>query len=244
MKLLRPLLAGLAFLVLGVYFTNYFAGTLALFHLDGNSELALFISSPFNISTEGQPLYSLYLPAVLIFVVGAYLKNFNKAFQRKCRLRAIFIFGILASYMKSIGSMLYYVGYANYGISLGTSVMTLSFIAAFAISLEVYVERKERFEHLYSPFMFAVISGLILLLAALTLVSFFTTSSLIVHAMGLSAFLLMFVPYYERRNILRFLQHEEREIVEDGRKIAKEEHKIAKEERQFVKKEEQKLGKH
>jgi hypothetical protein len=237
MKLLRPLLAGLAFLALGIFFTNYFAYTLALFHLNGNSELALFISSPFNISTEGQPLYSLYLPAVLIFVVGAYLKNFNKAFQRKCRLRAIFIFGVLASYMKSVGSMLYYVGYANYGISLGTSVMTLSFIAAFAISLEVYVERKERFEHLYSPFMFTVISGLILLLAALTLVSFFTTSSLLVHAMGLSAFLLLFVPYYERHNIARFVRKEEHEIVVEEHHLAREEHKL-------VKEEEHKLGKH
>jgi small-conductance mechanosensitive channel len=237
MKLLTPLLASLLFIALGMYFTgysnstSYFNITLAYLHLKVNPELALFISSPFNVSTDGSALLSLYLPAVLIFILGVYLKNFNKAFQRKCSLRAVFLMSVFASYIKSMGSILYYNGYADYGISLGTSIITLSFIAAFVISLEVYVERKERFEHIYSHFMYALISGLILLLAFLTVVSFFATSSFVVHAMGLTAFLLLFIPFYERRNIANFAKKEEHIAADFTRK---EEHKVA----EFTRKEE------
>ncbi len=218
MKLLKPLLASLVFVALGIYFTYYFNSTLAYLNLNINSELALFLSSPFNISTDGNPLCSLYLPALLIFILGVYLKNFNKAFQMKCSLRAVFVMSVAASYIKSIGSILYYAGYADYGISLGTSIITLSFIAAFVISLEVYVERKERFEHIYSHFMYALISSLILLLAFLTAVSFFMTSSFVVHAMGLIAFLILFIPFYERYNIVNFAKKEERAAADLARK--------------------------
>jgi hypothetical protein len=43
------------------------------------------------MSTEGSPLYNLYLPTALIFIFGVYLKNFNSAFQKKCNLRAVFL---------------------------------------------------------------------------------------------------------------------------------------------------------
>lgn len=205
MKALRPLLVSLLFISLSVYFTVYFPGTLAYLHLNPGSELAVFISSPFNMSTEGAPLYNLYLPALLIFVVGVYLQNFNRAFQRKCNLVAIFLMAILASYMKSVGSLFYYKGYSDYGISLGTSIITLSFIVALIISLEVYVRRKERYEHLYGHFIFSMLSALIVALGILMLSAFFISSSFIVHLMGIIAFLIIFVPYYERHNIARFV---------------------------------------
>ena len=50
-------------------------------------------------------------------------------------------------------------------------------------------------------------------LALLVFLSFFTTSSFIVHAMGLTAFLVMFVPFYERANIARFLRKEEKAVA-------------------------------
>lgn len=220
MKLLKPLLAALLFLLLSVYFTDYYgaySATLSHVGVSAGSELALFISSPFNMSTEGNLLYNLYLPALIIFALGAYLKNFNRAFQRKANLRSIFILSIAASYIKSVLSMQYYRGYSDFGISLGTSIITLSFVVAFIISLEVYVERKERYEHLYGRFMFAVISSLVLLLGTLTVFSFFfSTNSYIVHAMGISAFMVLFVPWYERANIRKFLRKEEMAIGRPG----------------------------
>jgi hypothetical protein len=213
MKLLKPLLAALLFAALSVYFTYYFAATLLYLGLNPSSELALFVSSPFNMSTEGSLLYNLYIPAGTIFVLGVYLKDFNAAFQRKCNLRAVFVLAVLASYVKSLLSMQYYIGYSDYGISLGTSIITLCFLAAFMISLEVHVADKEKYEHLYGHFILAVISSLIALLAVLTFVSlFFQTSSAVVHLMGLTAFLIMFIPYYERANLARFLRREERAI--------------------------------
>lgn len=213
MKVLKPILAALLFIALSIYFTYYFQGTLQYLGLNSSSWQALFISSPFNLSTESAGLgllYNLYIPAAIILVVGLYLKNFNRAFQRKCNLRAILIMGIAASYVKSALSMLYYVGYADYGISLGTSIITISFLAAFVISLEVYVERKERYEHLYGRFVFGVISSLIALLAVLVFASFFLeTNSYIVHLMGITAFLIMFIPWYERSNIRRAWRREE-----------------------------------
>ncbi len=210
MKLIRPFLAALLFFVLTVYFTYYFGPTLQYLGISTNSRVALFVSSPFNMSTEGGLLYNLYAPTVLIFLLGFYLKNLNKAFQRKCNLRSIFVMSILASYLKSLLSMQYYVGYSDYGISLGTSIITLSFLVAFIISLEVYVERKEQYQHLYGHFMFALISSLIALLGLLTLSSFFfNTNSSIVHLMGVTAFLILFIPYYERSNLEKFIKKEE-----------------------------------
>ncbi|VVB76745.1 Uncharacterised protein [uncultured archaeon] len=210
MKLLKPFAAALLFVALSVYFTYYFIPSAAYLHLNAISELGLFISSPFNMSTEGNLLYNLYLPALLIFLLGFYLKNFNKAFQRKCSLRVVFVLSVVASYAKSAISIVLYNGYANYGISLGTSIIALSFIAAFAISLEVYVEKKEKYQHLYGRMMFVIISSLVVLLAALTAVSYFiATSSFIVHLLGLSIFLLLFIPFYERGNILHFMRKEE-----------------------------------
>jgi hypothetical protein len=116
--------------------------------------------------------------------------------------------------------MLYYRGYSDFGISLGTSIITLCFLAAFVISLEVYIERKEKVEHLYGHFLFALLSSLILLLGVMILFSFFATSSFLVHAMGLTAFLVIFIPYYERANIRRFLAREERAIVSGRRRVA------------------------
>ena len=216
---MRAFLAAFLFFVLTVFFTYYFNPAVPHIIQIGGYSITItsfwgyFISSPFNMQTEGNPLYNLLLPAVLIFVLGLYLKNINKAFQRKCNLRAIFIMAIIASYVKSVGSILYYKGYSDFGISLGTSIITLSFLAAFVISLEFYIERKERLDHLYGHFIFAVLSCLIVLLAVLIFFSFFASSSFIVHAMGLTVFLLLFIPYYERSNIKRALSRDERKIV-------------------------------
>jgi hypothetical protein len=219
MEILKPIIAAAIFFLLTFYFSYYFnpsvphALSLAGHSITITPIQSYFISSPFNMQTEGRPLYNLYIPTTLIFLLGVYLKNFNRAFQRKCGLGAVFAMAVIASYVKSLGSMLYYSGYSNYGISLGTSIITLCFLAAFVISLEVYIERKERFQHLYGHFMFAMLSSLVLLLALLVFLSFFTTSSFIVHAMGLSAFMLMFIPFYERANIARFFRKEEKAIV-------------------------------
>lgn len=213
MKFVKPLLAALIFILLSVYFTYYFAVTLQYLHLSPQSIIAVFISSPFNMSSEGHLLYNLYIPALLIFAIGIYLKNFNKSFQRKANLRSIFLLSIVASYIKSLVSMQYYVGYQNYGISLGTSIITLSFIAAFVVSLEVYIINKETYGHIYGRFVFSILSVLLLLIAFFTFVSFFiNTSSFLVHLIGLLAFLVMFIPYYERSNIRRFIHEEERKF--------------------------------
>lgn len=196
-----PVLLCVLFIVLCIFFTNYFNTTLLFMHLNANPELVLFISSPFNISTELQPLYTVAMPAFIIVILGVYLDHFNKDFQKKCNIVVIFVMGILASYMKSVGSLLYYKGYANYGISLGTSIITLAFIATFVISLEVYIRRKQKFEPLYGHFIFTVISALVVALAVLIFLSFFATSSYLVHLVGLVAFLILFVPFYERHNI-------------------------------------------
>jgi hypothetical protein len=211
-KVLRPLLAALLFVALSVYFTYYFNNT---------SELGLFLSSPFNMTTEGDLLYNLYLPAMLIFILGVYLKNFNSSFQRKCNLRSIFVISILASYVKSFVGMQYYRGYADFGISLGTSIITLSFAAATIISMEVYIEDKERLHHLYGRFMFVLLSVLLLLLGVFTFLSFFVSSSLLVHLIGLMAFLLLFIPWYERANIIRAMRSEEHAVAAMERRITR-----------------------
>jgi hypothetical protein len=248
MKILRPFLAAALFFVLVLYFTPsipqgssqaglyYTISSLLPFHLNPAVPHSLtqitgyqihitsfeeyFIGSPFNMETEGNPLLNLYLPTLLIFMLGVYLKNFNSAFQKKCSLRAVFIIAIIASYVKSWGSMLYYHGYSDFGISLGTSIITLCFLAAFLISLEVYIEGKEKVEHLYGHFIFAVLSCLLLLLAVMVFFSFFASSSFLVHAMGLTAFLVIFIPYYERANIRKFMAKEERALIHQSRSAA------------------------
>ena len=213
MKLFRPVLAALLFIVFTLYFTYYFGPTLVMLHMNPSSRLSFFISSPFNVSTDGSLLLNLYIPAVVIFALGFYLKNFNTAFQKKCNLRSIFLMSIVASYAKSVFSMVHYNGYADFGISLGTSVITLSFMVAFLISLEVYIDDKEKYEHLYSRFMFAIIASLLAIFAFLITMSFFfNTTSTLVHAVGLTAFLIMFIPFYERANIAKFAKREEHEI--------------------------------
>jgi hypothetical protein len=210
MKLANSILTSIIFVLLSVFFTGYFVPTLIHFNVGLSNELTLFVSSPFNISSEGHPLYNVIFPAMLILILGVYLENFNTAFKSRCDLRAIFAMAILASYVKSIGSMIYYRGYVDFGISLGTSIITLSFIAVFLISLEVYIERRERLERYYGHFMFSLLSALILLLAVLAGISFFATSSFIVHAMGLIAFLVMFVPFFERQSMAEYVQNKNR----------------------------------
>ncbi len=107
-----------------------------------------------------------------------------------------------------------YAGYSNYGISAGTSIISLSFIAVFAISLEAYVDHKEKYEHLYGGFMFAVISTLIALVIFFTFMSFFfQTTSFVVHLVGIMAFFAIFIPFYERWNLSRFFHAEEKKII-------------------------------
>jgi hypothetical protein len=207
-NVLKPIAASIIFVALALYFTYYFHNT---------TELGLFISSPFNMSTEGHLGYNLVLPAVLIFLVGIYLKNFNRAFMKKCSLRAVFLMGIAASYMKSIGSILYYKGYADYGISLGTSIITLAFFAAFIISMEVYIENKEHVAHLYGRFMFTILSVLLIILAVFIFLSYFGSSSMVVHLMGLTSFLVLFIPYYERNNIMNEIRKGSQEISSIGK---------------------------
>jgi hypothetical protein len=221
MKILMPFLAAALFLALTLFFTPfipqvaasggmgihlfYYLSGLLPYHLNPVSVSGYFISSPFNMQTEGDPLYNLFLPTVLIFLIGFYLKNFNKSFQKKCNLGAVFTMSILASYVKSCGSMIYYRGYSEFGISLGTSIITLCFLAVLVISLEFYLREKEKVQHLYGRFIFTILFCLILLMAIFIFLSFFATSSLLVHAMGLTAFMLLFIPYYERANIQRIL---------------------------------------
>ncbi len=218
-EIVRPLIAAAVFFLLTVSFTYYFnpAATNRIgiggYGLTIPPKAGYFLSSPFNMQTEGNPLYNLYLPTILFFMLGVYLKNFNTAFQKKCNLRAVFLMAVAASYLKSWGSMFYYRGYSDFGISLGTSIITLCFLAVFVISLEVYIERKERYEHLYGHFLFTILSSLIVLLAVLIFFSFFASSSFVVHAMGLTAFLIIFIPYYERDNIERFLASREERLA-------------------------------
>ena len=78
-----------------------------------------------------------------------YLKNFNDSFVRKASLRAVYVFAIAASYIKSFIGIFMYGG----GISLGKSIIAISFIATFLIALEVLIKDKEAMGHLYGPFM-------------------------------------------------------------------------------------------
>lgn len=199
MKLLKPVLASLIFLGLTYYFSYVFN--------PGSSQALLFISSPFNMSTEGQPILNMYAPALLIFVIAFYLKNFNDAFVRKASLRAVYVFSIMASYIKSFVGL-----YIYNGVSLGTSIITLSFIATFLIALEVLIKDKRSIEHLYSHFIIYIIGTLFLLLAFFSLISFFIGISATVHAIGILSFLILFIPYYERKNLSRFLKKEEAKL--------------------------------
>ena len=204
MKLLKPVLASLIFIAFSYYFSYIFN--------PGNSQVLLFISSPFNITSEGAPLYNIAAPALLIFVVAFYLKNFNDAFVRKASLRFVYIFALAASYIKSfIGLYLYN------GVSLGTSIISLSFIATFLIALEVLIKDKKSIEHLYGHFIIYIIATLLLLLVFFSLISFFIGYSATVHIIGILSFLVLFIPYYERKNIAKFLKKREETISKDAR---------------------------
>lgn len=219
----RPIAYGVMFFTLCIYFTYYFGPSLQYLGIASSfasSELGLFISSPFNLVTDGSLVYNLFLPVGVIMFLGFYLRNINITFQKKCSLAEIFWLSVIASYLKSVVSMFVYRGYADYGISLGSSVITISFIAAFLISLEVYLIGKERYEHLYGHFMFTVMSSLVVLLAVLTGMSFFLTTSALVHLIGLVAFLLMFIPVYEHDNIVRFIEREKKAMRRHRRHAA------------------------
>ncbi len=201
MKILKPVLASFLFIIVTYYFSYIFN--------PGTSQLMLFISSPFNISSEGMPIFNIAAPALLIFVIAFYLKNFNDAFVRKASLRAVYVFAVIASYIKSFIGMFIYNG----GISLGTSIITISFIATFLIALEVLIKNKGSTEYLYGHFMIYILATLLALFVLFTVVSFFTGNSTIVHALGVLAFLLLFIPYYESENITKFLGKEKKAIL-------------------------------
>ncbi len=208
MRMLKPVLAALLFLTATYYFSYVFN--------PGTNNLLLFISSPFNISTEGMPLFNIAAPALLIFIIAFYLKNFNDSFVRKASLRAVYVFAIAASYIKSFIGIFMYGG----GISLGTSIIALSFIATFLIALEVLIKDKEAMGHLYGPFMIYFLATLLLLLIFFSAISFFTGISADVHIIGVLVFLLLFIPYYERANLSKFLKNEERAVLHSVRSSA------------------------
>lgn len=208
MRMLKPVLAALLFLAATYYFSYVFN--------PGTNNLLLFISSPFNISTEGMPLFNIAAPALLIFIIAFYLKNFNDSFVRKASLRAVYVFAIAASYIKSFIGIFMYGG----GISLGTSIIALSFIATFLIALEVLIKDKESIGHLYGPFMIYFLATLLLLLIFFSAISFFTGISADVHIIGVLVFLLLFIPYYERANLSKFLKNEERAVLHSVRSSA------------------------
>lgn len=208
MRMLKPVLAALLFLAATYYFSYVFN--------PGTNNLLLFISSPFNISTEGMPLFNIAAPALLIFIIAFYLKNFNDSFVRKASLRAVYVFAIAASYIKSFIGIFMYDG----GISLGTSIIALSFIATFLIALEVLIKDKESIGHLYGPFMIYFLATLLLLLIFFSAISFFTGISADVHIIGVLVFMLLFIPYYERANLSKFLKNEERAVLHSVRSSA------------------------
>ena len=208
MRMLKPVLAALLFLATTYYFSYVIN--------PGTNNLLLFISSPFNISTEGMPLFNIAAPALLIFIIAFYLKNFNDSFVRKASLRAVYVFAIAASYIKSFIGIFMYGG----GISLGTSIIALSFIATFLIALEVLIKDKEAMGHLYGPFMIYFLATLLLLLIFFSAISFFTGISADVHIIGVLVFLLLFIPYYERANLSKFLKNEERAVLHSVRSSA------------------------
>lgn len=195
----KPLLAAVLFLAVTLTF-SYIINT--------NSQVMLFLSSPFNINSESA-LINLYAPAIMIFLVAVYLKNFNSAFARKCSLRAVFVIAVAASYLKSFIGMFYYNG----GISTGTSIITLAFIVTLLMSLEVLVRDKQRYEYHYSKFLIRFLTADITLAMALTIYSFFIGSSALVHLIGILVFSFIFTLYYERVNIERFYNKETRELV-------------------------------
>ncbi len=203
-KIAKPLLAALLFLA-ATYFVSYMLKPKRLW--------LVFISSPFNITVEQHPLYNMYIPAVLIFAVGFYLKNYNRQFIKKCSFRAVFIISFIASYIEAFFGLLYYGA-----VPLGTSVVTLSFIAVFVISLEMFAE-KEEIRHIYSRFLFTIITALVLMLVFLISIAYFTNSSAVVHLIGITAFLPIFIAFYERANIMKFARHEEEIIKSEEEKL-------------------------
>ncbi len=200
MKVIKPVMAALIFLATTLY-TSYFLKT--------TNTVILFFTAPFNIIAEQAPLYNILAPTLLIFIVAFYLKNFNEAFERKCSLRSIYIIALIANYTELSISLAYY-----HGLSYGTSIITVSFIIAFLISLELYVFEKEKVSHIYPHFLFSILASLVIILISLTILAFFINSSALVNAIGVFSFIFIFMTYYERDNIVRFITEEERKIEE------------------------------
>lgn len=198
MKMLKPVLATVIFMLVVLMCT---------YVINPGTQLASFLISPFNMRGE-DPISNLYGPALLIFIIAFYLKNFNGAFSRKCSLTALFALGMMASYMKTIVGISYY-----HGISAGTSIISLSFIVALVISLEVYVREKERYEEHYSKFLARFLTADLGLALILTIFAFFQGNSTIVHLIGVVAFMFVFTMYYERFNIARFYIREEHALA-------------------------------
>ena len=163
-------------------------------------------------------MYDLLTLALSLFNAFSFSPFSIDAFVRKASLRAVYIFAIAASYIKSVIGIFIYNG----GISLGTSIITLSFIATFLIALEVLIKNKETMGHLYGPFMIYFLATLLLLLIFFSAISFFTGISTDVHIIGVLVFMLLFIPYYERANLSKFFRKEEGILLRDiGRSPAK-----------------------
>ena len=209
-SVLKPVMASAAFLAITLFFS---------YAMPYSSRLALFISSPFNVSNESA-LVNLYAPAIMIFIASFYLKNFNASFARKCSIRSVFVIAVAASYIKSFIGMFYYGG----GISTGTSIITLAFIATTLISVESFIRSKERYEYHYSKFLIRFLTADVAAAMALTAYSFFTGSSALVHLIGMLVFLFIFIMYYERSNIRRFYDMEAAELIKF---IIAEEHRFS-----------------
>lgn len=209
-SLSKPMLAAALFIGITLAF-SYIVNT--------DSRLVLFISSPFNVNGENAML-NLWAPALMIFLVAFYLKNFNEAFAKKCSIRAVFVFAVAASYIKSLIGMFYYNG----GISTGTSIITLAFVVTLLMSLEVLIRDKERYEYHYSKFLIRFLTADITLALALTLYSFFTGISALVHLIGLMVFMFIFTTYYERENMAKFYNKETHELIQF---IITEEHRYS-----------------
>lgn len=192
-NVLKPVILAALFLV-SAYYVSYV--------MYKQPTYIMFLTAPLNISVEAHPLLNLYMPALIILSIGLYLKNVNRAFIRKCSLRSVVLISFAASYLSEL------LSYYKYGaIPLGTSVLTLSFVAAFIIAFETFIRKEEGVSYLYSRFLFSIVSVLFVLLLILAFMTYFIGTSYLVHAVGLTAFLLIFLPYYERTNIISHMVH-------------------------------------
>jgi hypothetical protein len=186
MKFVGPFISSVVFFAC-TYYVSYILVPHALW--------LVFLTSPFNISIENAPLYNLFIPAMIIFLVAFYLKNFNKVFAKKFSTRAVFLIILISNYLEGI------VGYMRYrAVPLGTSVITISVIATFLIAICSYAEN-ERVEHIYSKFLFSVIAALSAVAIFFVALTFLIGKSGLVHVIGISIFLPLFIAWYERKNL-------------------------------------------